>query len=192
VEKEAYPIIEALIRLKHFLLREKGFKIFTDHRNLVYILDPKARASETRRHVNDRLERWATKMLTYRYEISHISGEDNVWADLLSRWARPTSAASAAAMKGGGWNPRIRPLQNQQFEWPTIKEITDMQERSRQIPDKAVKVEDGMRVTEESQIWIPTKELQLRICVIAHSGCAGHRGVEPTTEAIAKNSGGQI
>ena len=61
-----------------------------------------------------------------------------------------------------------------------------MQERSRQIPEKVVKAKDGIRMTEESQIWIPTKELQLRICVIAHSGCAGHRGVEPTTEAIAK------
>jgi hypothetical protein len=46
IEKEAFPIIEALGRLRHFLLTDKGFVIFTDHRNLVYILDPAARKSE--------------------------------------------------------------------------------------------------------------------------------------------------
>ena len=34
----------------------------------------------------DRLERWAMFLRAFSYEIFHINGEDNVWADMLSRW----------------------------------------------------------------------------------------------------------
>ena len=69
--------------------------MFTYQQNLTYILDPSARNGETRRHVCDRLERWATKLLAYKYEIRHISGTDNVWAGLLTRWAKSSEKASS-------------------------------------------------------------------------------------------------
>ncbi|KMS64846.1 hypothetical protein BVRB_042070, partial [Beta vulgaris subsp. vulgaris] len=62
IEKEAFPIMEATIRLKHFLLRDKGFTIFTDHRNLVYIFDPERRAVNEAKHTSDRLERWTWRL----------------------------------------------------------------------------------------------------------------------------------
>ena len=37
----------------------------------------------------DRLERWAVLLRCFDYEISHIAGDKNVWADLLSRWGAP-------------------------------------------------------------------------------------------------------
>jgi hypothetical protein len=40
VEKEAYAIVETCKRLKYLLLRERGFHLFTDHRNLQYIFNP--------------------------------------------------------------------------------------------------------------------------------------------------------
>ena len=40
IEKEAFPIIEALDKLRHFLLNDDGFVLFTDHRNLIFIFDP--------------------------------------------------------------------------------------------------------------------------------------------------------
>ncbi|OWZ13085.1 hypothetical protein PHMEG_00013655 [Phytophthora megakarya] len=38
------------------------------------------------RYQADKLQRWAMVLTVYRYVIEHISGENNVWADILSRW----------------------------------------------------------------------------------------------------------
>ncbi|KAG6610584.1 DNA/RNA polymerase [Phytophthora cinnamomi] len=40
IEKEAYAIVEATRRLEYLLLRPGGFRLYTDHRNLVYIFAP--------------------------------------------------------------------------------------------------------------------------------------------------------
>ena len=77
VEKEAYAIICACERLDYLLLRSKGFLIFTDHRNLMYIFAP-ATVSVVHRHVADRLQRWALRLMAYTYVIVHIPGELNV------------------------------------------------------------------------------------------------------------------
>ncbi|OWZ20621.1 hypothetical protein PHMEG_0004933 [Phytophthora megakarya] len=49
--------------------------MITDHRNLIYIFAPGA---EVKKH--------------YKYKIEHIPGDENVWADMLSRWVgeKPT------------------------------------------------------------------------------------------------------
>ena len=38
--KEGFAIRESCARISHFLVREGGFHIFTDHRNLRYIFNP--------------------------------------------------------------------------------------------------------------------------------------------------------
>ena len=40
VEKEAFVIVETCKRLEYILLRERGFHLFTNHRNLKFIFDP--------------------------------------------------------------------------------------------------------------------------------------------------------
>ena len=188
VEKEAYPIVESLDRLKHFLLREKGFIICTDHRNLVYILNPSERANETRRHVNDRLERWAAKMMGYRYTIHHIAGVENVWADLLTRWAREPDRkqrATVSSVRERALNARIRPLQSKDFIWPTIVEIVQVQQERRDDRPEGLNLIEETWVNGDGRVWILNTDLRTRICVVAHCGCAGHRGIQPTTDAVA-------
>lgn len=34
----------------------------------------------------NKVQRWSEFLVTSIYEIAHISGEENVWAYLLSRW----------------------------------------------------------------------------------------------------------
>jgi hypothetical protein len=199
--------VEAIGRLRHFLLREKGFVIFTDHRNLVYILDPSARANETRRHVCDRLERWSTKLLAYKYKICHIAGADNVWTDLLTRWAQPSGGRAAAITvdKSVGEailsdvNWRVRPLHADGFIWPTLDEIAKTQQsviQTANVDANGDAVLQGMRLktdndhilkTDDTKIWVPSHDLALRIMVIAHCGSAGHRGVDATTITIKTN-----
>jgi hypothetical protein len=40
IEKDAFPIIEATDRLRHFLLFSNGSRLLIDHCNLVYVLSP--------------------------------------------------------------------------------------------------------------------------------------------------------
>lgn len=85
VEKEAFAIVETCKRLDYLLLRENGFRIYTDHRNLVYIFDPHATHANMVRYQADKLRRWSVTMMMFRYVIYHIAGEDNARVDLLSR-----------------------------------------------------------------------------------------------------------
>lgn len=38
------------------------------------------------KHAAIKIELFSMKLAAFRYNILHISGEENVWADLLSRW----------------------------------------------------------------------------------------------------------
>ena len=58
IEKEAFAIVESCKRLDYLLLRPKGFHLFTDHRNLVYIFNPKAVDGNMARYQADKLQRW--------------------------------------------------------------------------------------------------------------------------------------
>lgn len=88
VEKEAYAIVTACMRLDYMVDRPSGFRIYTDHRNLRFIFDPDGQ-SDLARHTAAKIARWAHILSGFRYKIEHIPGEDNVWADLLTRWGRP-------------------------------------------------------------------------------------------------------
>jgi len=86
IEKEAFPIVEAFERLRHLLLRDEGFRLLTDHRNLIYVFDPILRDNDFKKQAVDKLCRWASKLFAFKYVIEHIPGESNIWADILSRW----------------------------------------------------------------------------------------------------------
>ena len=73
-----------------------GFAIYIDHRNLQYIYNPAGRGGVVLKPTADRLERWALYLRSFEYTIENIAGEDNVWADLLSRWAHGTQEALTA------------------------------------------------------------------------------------------------
>ncbi|OWZ03858.1 LOW QUALITY PROTEIN: hypothetical protein PHMEG_00024341 [Phytophthora megakarya] len=112
IDKEAFTIVISGKRLMHLLLRPRGFRIFTDHRNL-YSLG---------RHQVDRLQWWAMTLTTFRYVIEYVGGEDN--GDLLSRrGAGPASTTSPARMNALLVVNRVSPLQEPEFIWPTQEEI---------------------------------------------------------------------
>ncbi|ETV76454.1 hypothetical protein H257_09473 [Aphanomyces astaci] len=54
------------------------------------------------------------------------------------------------------------------------------------VPNVTWSVSDGYYVTATGKIWIPEAavDLQQRICIIAHQGAAGHRGVGVTTQGV--------
>jgi hypothetical protein len=42
------------------------------------------------KHTTHKMLRWALRLSTFKYVFEFLEGSENVWADLLTRWAEPT------------------------------------------------------------------------------------------------------
>ncbi|GMF28513.1 unnamed protein product [Phytophthora fragariaefolia] len=190
IEKEAFALVESCKRLEYLLLRPRGFRLLTDHRNLVYISNPYAMDSNMQRYQADKLQRWSMSLTCFQYEIEHIRGEDNVWGDLLSRWGAPLDASRSARMHQLAIIDQVSPLQNSTFEWPTYEDIVRSQNTalSRQVKSN-IRWDDprGAFTDKDNRVWIPddATDLQQRLCVISHAGASGHRGVDASTSILS-------
>ncbi|RAW31143.1 hypothetical protein PC110_g12518 [Phytophthora cactorum] len=79
----------------------------------------------------------------------------------------------------------LRPLQDDQFSWPTRSEIVRVQQEYREdVPDEAVDTNDGIEIG--GKLWLPAKATALlkRLFVVAHCGPQGHRGVNVMIELL--------
>ena len=84
-DKECYPIIHALERFKWITMdHPTPIKVYTDHRNLLYLLKP---PSSVKTIVIGRRFRWGMHMQVYRIDAFHVEGLLNTWADICTRWA---------------------------------------------------------------------------------------------------------
>jgi transposase InsO family protein len=188
VEKEAYAIVETCKRMEYLLLRERGFHLFTDHRNLQYIFDPKSVNGNIARYQADKLQRWSMVLQMFRYQIEYIKGEENVWGDLLSRWGSKTMDQQQVAVSRKVMRlVSTAPLKEEDFEWPSLEEIAQVQGKDKEPTEELVR--DSVSkclVTKSGKIWIPNEavELKQRLCVIAHAGLAGHRGINTTVKVL--------
>lgn len=89
IEKEAYALIYALVKLRPYLYGAQ-FTIFTDHKPLKCLFMKELR--------NSRIQRWAVLMAEYAAPIEYMKGNDNVWADMLSRLRADTGAEEPPEM----------------------------------------------------------------------------------------------
>jgi hypothetical protein len=81
-----------------------------------------------------------------------------------------------------------KPLYQEDFEWATLEELREAQMSCGEDCPEDLTQDPKLRVKFYSSglIWVPDKNhLRERICVIAHSGPAGHRGILTTQRAIA-------
>lgn len=86
-KKECYAVVSRVIRLAHTLASCSEFSIFTDHKNILFMLSPTRFKANVARHVVHKTQRWALRLAEFNFTVNHIPGESNVWADMLSRWA---------------------------------------------------------------------------------------------------------
>ena len=188
-EKEAYPIMVALSKTRDILKNPDGFSIFSDHKNLVYILDPQSRKSS--KLIDGRLSRWSMTLMNFKFTVEHISGENNVVADMLSRWkiAYPQTVRAANFAPG-----QCSIIHKEDFIWPDILEIKNLQSKITKKEIRNSKLirklfeSDYIYMTEkENRIYIPNDEnLKAMLCVIAHTGLSGHRGIQTTMNNLNK------
>ena len=65
MDKEGFAVVNAFKRLEYLLWN--GVHIYTDHRNLSYILDPEACVSSVGKTTAQRLDQWTAVLGQYNY-----------------------------------------------------------------------------------------------------------------------------
>jgi Integrase core domain/Integrase zinc binding domain len=85
----------------------------------------------------------------------------------------------------------VAPNLDPSFEWPTAAEIRTVQDAalatiSAEDDSNIYSLSDGLYRSPSGQVWIPAaaQDLQLRVCIVAHTGPGGHRGIDTTTSSI--------
>jgi hypothetical protein len=75
-DKEMLAIMHALAKFRQYLVGAK-FVVRTDHNSLKYFLDQK--------DLNERQQKWVSKIQAYDFDIEFVKGKNNVVVDALSR-----------------------------------------------------------------------------------------------------------
>jgi transposase InsO family protein len=180
LEKEAYAVMATLTRMHWLASCPSGFDLFTDHNNLIFLFDPLSVVPDLSQTSLRKVLRWAVQLSVYNYTCVHIKGAENVWADLMSRWALPLTVRRLVQI------PTLPSSSAPDFEWPTSAALLDVQNRHRHERPPHLVLVDGLWCTPGGAKWIPDEasDMQLRLCVIAHTGPSGHRAIAATLNAL--------
>ena len=183
LEKEAYAIMATVERMHWLLATPSGFDLFTDHHNLIFIFDPVAVMPDLSQSSVRKVLRGAVKLSAYNYMCIHIRGIDNVWADLLGRWSAPPSRTIRRLVH----IPELPSSSSDNFDWPNAEEVLKAQQKFLEKRPSGLTKRNNLWVNENVSIWIPDEsdELQLRLCIIAHTGPSGHRGCSSTLSTLS-------
>lgn len=125
---------------------------------------------------------WAVRLSWYNYICYHISGSDNIWADMIGRWNAPLMLRRLIYI------PTLPSASNADFDWPSTEEVSKLQKdfNRSEPPGLQMNMKKGLLCDERNSIWIPDEanDLQLRLCIVAHTSSAGHRGIQDTKKAL--------
>lgn len=115
----------------------------------------------------------------YTYTWLHISYNDNAWADILGSW-------SIATIRGLVTIPPLLTASDPDLEGPTVPEIRKVQHEHLFALPNTVEVGSYLYRYVVSLIWISddAPDLQMRICIIGHSGASEHRGRKAIDDGI--------
>jgi hypothetical protein len=74
------------------------------------------------------------------------------------------------------------------FEWPCFGDIADAQSKLTKNELQGASLEQNGIWVHKGRIVLPIADMELisRVCIIAHAGSAGHRGIAPTLRAIKR------
>jgi hypothetical protein len=174
-DKEMCAIMHALDRWRPFLLGNH-FKVYTDHRSLVYL--------KTQPNLNQRQLRWMERAADYDCEILYKPGKENVVADALSRIhitalsSLPNTSTKSAVIKGYRTKPFV----------DLIKEVGEKKGAYTRYT-----IEDGLLYyrTDEYEPWrLCLPDVDYRNTVIHENHdipIAGHPGFIQTYSKIARS-----
>ena len=75
-EREAFAIVYCIRKFQYFL-QKVHFTVFTDHRSLVFM--------DRKNFNNKKISRWQMELSSYSFVVQYLEGNENVFADWLSR-----------------------------------------------------------------------------------------------------------
>ena len=122
-------MVKAFRKLDYLLACDTTTRVFTDHRNLLFAFSSVVMDQLLVRHKVMKVIRWTLFLSASNYCIEHVSGDINIWPDIMIRW-----------MRGYRRTPRVRrgtfsipfhgvkiPPESPEFEWPTTTEMVPAQ-----------------------------------------------------------------
>eukprot|EP00924_Labyrinthula_sp_SR-Ha-C_P012481 snap_masked-scaffold_10-processed-gene-8.24-mRNA-1 protein AED:0.45 eAED:0.46 QI:0/-1/0/1/-1/1/1/0/1717 len=190
-QKELYPMLEVITKLDFLVYgHPRPVKFLTDHRNLAFILKPGATPNKS--HV-DRLHRWALRFQEADIEVSHLPGEVNLFADMLSRWGNPEASQEENIVRVKRARTRrtskfsvqdlrvmksmdemrvsfLSPVFRGSWEKVTLHEIKKAQAKWKASSSATIELkedEDGCLRDKENRIFVP-EELMDRVLIHYH------------------------
>lgn len=89
-----------------------GFDLITDHNNLIFIFDLLDIMPDICKATKLKMLRWSVRLSAYNYVCFQIVDEDNVLADLMTRWAVPTTISRFVRIPP-------QPTTFKDFTWPS-------------------------------------------------------------------------
>lgn len=123
LEKEAYAVLNTPESMHWLVTKADGFDLYTDHNKLIFLFDPLSFVSDMSQTTLRIVHRWPLRLSLYRYTCYHMEGDNNVWADLLTRWssAQPTVRLLVRL-------PELPSACAEDFEWPYLAELAPIQD----------------------------------------------------------------
>ena len=185
-EKEGYAIVQAFGKMDYLLMGAPNVRVFTDHRNLLFVYAPLALEPSLGRHVVSKVQRWALYISRFRYVIEHVPGQQNVFADILTRWLRGYRKEERGLVCSMILDTAQQMVPSaDSIPWPSIESMRSAQERQKR--PEGLTFDEGDRLWKrDGLIWIPQGELelQLKLMVTSHCGTVGHRGQDTTLSIL--------
>ena len=187
-EKEAFAIYSTFKRLDYILFTDIPVRVHTDHRNLLFIFAPRMIEPQLGRHIVGKVQRWALYISIFNYEIEHIPGDRNIFADLLTRWGRgyrKSSGLSICTLVLDSCQQLVPAAGD--IIWPSLDEIREAQiEHTVEARNLNLQKNNEGLYIQNDVIWIPSMavNLQLKLLVTSHCGMSGHRGIEATQHIL--------
>jgi hypothetical protein len=141
-------------------------------------------------HTVAKLQRWALKLSVFNCTIEHISGELKRWAAILPRWGAgyKRKEVSASALMGTMFEVPLQ-VTTAEVTLPKLEDFLLAQKKAMTKLSHEAPTTQGqlvLRVYDDDADWIHSNaiEMQLRNCVAAHCGSAGHRRKSATLAII--------
>lgn len=191
-KKGGLKILLAFTRLGYVLLCEPLIRIFSDHRNLLFVFCPTLLLALPRRHKVMIVQRWAVYLSQFGYQIEHVNGENSVMPDVMTRWLHgyEENGAAVKCVSHLLMKHDIFPSSTDRtLEWPHISDLRKAQNTyNENVPKFASKGASGI-VLFHYKMWVPEDSEDLHLCILIteHCGNSGHRGAESAASIIHKN-----
>lgn len=173
-EKEAFAVVEGIKRLDYIIVALEVY-IFTDHANSPYIFDLYGNNPGTKRPVANKLMRWALRLSASKYVMEFIPGENNLWADNVTRWESRSSTRAAHVEMPVIIHALIE-MGRAELEWPPMAELKKCQIGTVDNLLEGMVTGDSLLQDGMGRVWISDERKgRLRLLIAVHAGRNVHK-----------------